>query len=121
MRKAPVLLIFLPSIALADFTATGPIQGQVCSGFIVESCQLQEVSAVKDGGKLYTIGRRYPQVTTYDQAKGRCWINLKANGAGLFSDLANALASTEFHTLSPSGEYLPIEPDYLTFTCIKSP
>ena len=120
MRKAPALLILLPSIALADFTATGPIQGQICSGFIIESCQFEEIVAVKDGGQLYTIGRQYPQVSTYDQSKGRCWINLKSKGAGLISGIVNALASTEFHTLSTSGEYLPADPEYLTFPCIKS-
>ena len=120
MRKSLALLILLPGIAFADFTATGPIQGQVCSGFIVESCKLQEIHAVKDGGKLYTIGRRYPQVSKYDQDKGRCWIDLKSKGTGLFSDLANAMAATEFHTRSASGEYLPVDPDYLTFTCSKS-
>lgn len=120
MRKALALFAILPGVALADFIAVGPIEGQICSGFIIESCHFEEITAVKDDGQLYTINRRYPEVSTHDQSKGRCWINLKASRAGLLGNVADALSSIDFHTNDSSGEYVAVDPEYLTFRCTES-
>ena len=112
--------LILSSTALADFAATGVIEGNVCSGFILESCKTVPIVAVKgDDGQLYTMTRRFPGVDEYNAKKGRCWINTKSKGWGLLSGAANAVLQPQFFTRSESGGYEEVDVEYLTFICTK--
>ena len=108
----------LSSSAAADYVATGQIEGQVCRGWVIESCRFAKVAAVAgDNGQLYTVRNRYDEVSDYDERRGRCWIEIKSRGAGYLSDALNALAAVQFYELSEAGQYEEIDVEYLTFPC----
>lgn len=113
-------LFCMCSPALAEYVATGPIEGNVCKGFGIEVCSTHTIVAVKgDDGRMYTVNRQFPSVTEYKEKTGRCWINTKAKGWGLISSAINAAKQPVFFERSPSGEYKELDVEYLTFKCAK--
>lgn len=119
MKKLIAISFLVSPLAAADFVAVGPIQGNVCTGFVIEACSLQEVHAIKEDGKLFSIGRRYPEVSNYDAGKGRCWIQTKSVGAGFGSAGVNAAMQPDFYGRDSSGALTPLDVEYLTFKCRK--
>ena len=114
------LAFILPTLALADYAATGVIKGNVCTGFFVEFCRMVPILAVKgDDGRLYTMTTRYSKVDEYNAKTRRCWISTKARGAGLWSSAANLAFQPDFYTRNEDGEYEEVDVEYLTFECVK--
>lgn len=106
--------------AQAEYCAVGKISGNVCWGFVIESCKFVQVDAVKgENGKLFTVKECYNDVSEYSKSKGRCWINTKSKGGGAISWALNAATQPEFLHKNESGEYEEIDVEYLTFKCVK--
>lgn len=114
MKKVvPALFLSLfATTAQAYFEATGSIDANVCSGFVIKSCSFQSADAVGKDGKLYNLSRTYDNVTEY--RNGRCWIRLKGNE--VLGNLISGIMSPQFYTLH-NGQYEEIDPEYLTFKC----
>jgi hypothetical protein len=120
LRCVLAALAVLAPLAVADYVATSPIEGNVCSGFILESCKFYRVSAVKGSdGQLHSINTRYDSVSEFDESKRRCWIHTKSKGGGLWSWGANMALQPEFYTTTESNEYEKIDVEYITFSCVQ--
>jgi hypothetical protein len=86
-----IVLLAVPLIARADYVATGSIRGNVCWGFIIESCSFHPIDAVEgEDGRLYTMRTRYKTVSEYDEKMGRCWIRTKSTSGGFWPWATNA-------------------------------
>jgi len=119
---APFLLYSNPTIA--DYIATGPIAGIVCSGIIFKSCPPTRVDAIKGkDGKLYSLAKRYPKVSEFNGR--RCWIELKSGsnsrygGKGLLDYFSN-LSGDTFYQRQNDGSYKEIDVERLMFDCRKT-
>lgn len=110
-----VALLLASPMAHADYIAVGEIEGQVCTGFVIEHCRTVVIHAVKRDGELYRIATRYEEVSEYRD--GRCWITVESRGGGLLSAAINSLLPNEFYTLTDDGEYEEVSPEYVTFRC----
>lgn len=105
---------------MADYYATGPIEGNVCRGFVIEACGLHTIAAVKgDDDRLYEVQRRFASVTEHKESTGRCWIKTKVKGGGLLSWGVNAAKQPVFYERTSSGEYKELDVEYVTFKCVK--
>ena len=112
--------LFTCSTANAQFVATGPYKGTVCSGFIIESCGTHEISAVRGkDGKLYMLKTEHQAVDEYNEDKRRCHIRTKSKGAGWLSLGLNAVTQPVFLTKQPNGEYKELDVEYVSFPCVK--
>jgi len=111
-------LLFVSCEALSAYKATGPIQGNVCKGFIIEACELLDIAAVKGSdGKLYTVKKVYDAVDDYNEGLKRCWIRTKSKGAGWLSLGVNTISQPIFLSKNEKGGYKELDVEYLTFTC----
>lgn len=115
-----VIAILTYGTADAQYVATGPYKGTVCSGFIIESCATHEIAAVKGkDGKLYALKTEHQSVDQHSEAKKRCHIRTKSSGAGLLSVGVNAVIQPVFLAKQSNGEYKELDIEYLSFPCIK--
>ena len=116
-----VLCFLFSSQSYAAYCATGKIEGNVCKGFIIESCSSIEVHAVEgDDGKLYEVKRCYEDVSEFDANQGRCWIRTKSSGGGLISGALNLFTGMGFYHRSSSGNFEEVDAEYLTFQCRRT-
>ena len=114
------LSMLVSSSVLADYCATGKVEGNVCSGFIIESCKFIKIDAVKDGvGNLFNMKRCYEDVSEYKSSKSLCWINTKSKGMGLISTAMNMAVQPDFLHKNSSGEYEDVDAEYIVFKCKK--
>ena len=112
-----IIFLVLTSISTSSYSyycATGKIEANECSGFIIEACSFIEVNAVKEGGKFYEIKKCYNSVS--DHKGNRCWINIK--GSNLVTKGINTVLQPDFYTYK-NGEYIEIDPEYLVFNCVE--
>ena len=106
--------------AIADYCAVGKIEANECSGFIIESCSLIEINAVKDDeGNLFHPMQCYQSVSEYSASKNLCWINTKSEGGGIVSWGLNSATQPNFLHKNSKGEYEEIDADYIVFKCSK--
>lgn len=122
-RAAAAIIALLSFPANADYLATGPIQGEVCSHYVVyHSCKFEQVDAVEGkDGKLYTIPRQYETVSEHrvGKDKQRCWIRIKSDGWGAISAVMNWALSPKLFQHKPDGEFRKLDVETLYFECIK--
>lgn len=110
--------LLVSSQSLAAYCATGAIEGNVCKGFIIESCSFVRIHAAEgDGGQLYEIAQCYEDVSDFNANQGRCWIRTESSGWGLISSAINLLGGVNFLHRNTSGEYEEVDAEYLTFSC----
>lgn len=103
--------------AYSDYVVVSDIQGEVCSGFFIETCSMKKIDAVGDGsGTLFTPADHFESVTDHREKDDRCWIRLKGNG--LINEAISFFSSTQFYSLE-NGKHKKIDPEYLTFKCLK--
>lgn len=111
------LLMAMP--VSADYVVTGKITGQVCKGFGIKSCSFVDVDAVEgDDGRLYTMNRRYKDVSDYSASKGRCWIRTKPREGGIIGWAIGAVSGSTFYTQTANG-YEKADVESITFPCRK--
>ena len=114
------LILLIANITHADYCAIGQIEGQVCRGFVIESCKNIQVDAVKGSdGQLYTVKECFQEVSEYRESTDRCWIRTKSKGAGLFSWGVNAIGQPVFLHKDENGSYKELDVEYITFKCVK--
>jgi len=109
-----VVLYFVSNNSYSSYCATGTIEGNVCKGFIIESCKFIEVNAVKNNGTFYTMNRCYETVS--DHKNGLCWIRTRASG--IISKGLNAAFQPDFYNYK-NGKYTSLDVDFLVFKCTK--
>ena len=115
-----LLVLFMTPESHAEYCAVGKIDGNVCKGFVIESCKLVRIDAVYgDNGQLFTVKKCYSNVSEYSEGKGRCWINTKSKGGGALSWLLNVATQPKFLHKNENGEYEEIDVEYLTFKCVR--
>ncbi len=102
----------------AEYCAISEIKGNVCSGFVIETCKFVRIDAVKEGGKLYKVNRCYESVSEHSESKSRCWIRTKSTGGGLLSWGLNAASQPQFLHQNSDGTYEDIDVEYITFKCV---
>jgi hypothetical protein len=121
MKRATIALVMaLAGAAHAEYLATGSIQGQVCSGIVIQACSFRTVSAVKGSdGRLYEIKRSFASVTSYNDATNRCIVRIKARGDSIISWGIDAIKNPTFYEMSAGGQYEPIDVEYLSFKCVQ--
>ncbi len=123
MKISIILYVLLLSSfsANAEYCATGVIKGNICSGFILESCKTVKIDAVKgENGELFSINKCYSSVSEYSKSKKLCWINTKSKGGGALSWAANSLTQPDFLHKNESGKYEELDVEYLVFKCTKN-
>ncbi len=109
-----IIFLFISTNANADYLVTGKVTGGV-KGMLGFSLKIVNVDAVMEDGKLYTIGKRYRQVSEYDKRKGRCW--LRVDG---LSGIMHKAQGRSWHELQSDGTYKKLKNlEYITFPCIK--
>lgn len=128
MQKHLILLLIIFSIlhiynlpsANAEYCATGKFEGEVCKGFVIESCKSVTIDAVKgNDGQLYTLKKCYSSVSEYNPSTQRCWINSKSKGWGILSVAINTAKQPVFLHKEPSGKYEVVDAEYVTFNCVQ--
>jgi hypothetical protein len=119
-----ISLFLFTKPSMADYIATGPISGIVCSGLVFKSCPPTRVDAVEGkDGKLYSLARSYPEVSEFNGR--RCWIELKSGsnsrygGRGLWDFVANMFGDS-FYQQQSDGSYKKIDVERLMFDCKKT-
>jgi hypothetical protein len=113
-------LFLIATVSYADYCAVGEIKGNICKGFVIESCRHVRVDAVKgDDGRLFSVKTCYSEVSDYRESDDRCWIRTKSKGLGFWSSALNAAKQPEFFTKKENGEYEEIDVEYLVFKCVK--
>lgn len=113
---AAVITAASMSYAVADYIVTGPITGDVCSfgGF---ACRSHKVDAtLGSDGRYYSLATTYKDVSEFHD--GRCWMRLNASGT-LGTAFGLLGLRPKFYELRPDGQYERIDPEYLTFQCVK--
>ncbi len=62
---------------LAEYVATGPFEGEVCTGIISKSCSLVRVDAIKTYDGFVEINKNWDSVDDFNRFKnsneGRCY------------------------------------------------
>lgn len=105
------------SIAHAGYHVTGPVEGTVCSGVIIQSCSKRRVDAVEgENGQLHHMKRYFEEVSSYSQARGRCGIVLKSGGIGVLKFLADKARLPNFYE-QVGDRYERIDVESLSFNC----
>ena len=89
------------TITLARYVATGPYEGEVCKGFIIEACSYERLDAIKKDGQLYNISQSWDKVDEY--SNGRCWFFFRQGATGKFLN-----RPPEFYQKNDSGEWVKI-------------
>jgi hypothetical protein len=125
-----IFILFVTALFLfskhskADYIATGPISGIVCSGLVFKSCPPTRVDAIEGkDGKLHSLSRSYREVSEFNGK--RCWIELKSGsnsrygGSGLWDFVANMFGET-FYQQQQDGSYKKIDVERLIFDCRKT-
>lgn len=111
------LALMFPVTVIADYVATGDIEGQECIGVGIESCSFVDIDAVEgEGGRLYTVKSRYREVTEYSSSKGRCWVDTKTKRLGVLGWAIDAVSGPTFYTEAEGG-FEEVDVDYITFPC----
>ena len=112
----------VPAPANAEYIVTGKIRGQECTSYIVfESCTWRSIDSAGGGsGRLYTLPRRYPEVSQHSEKKGRCWIDIKSRRWGLISGVINLFSDVTFYEKQKDGSYEELDVEYLMFPCRKA-
>lgn len=111
------VLGFFSSSVQAGYYAIGPIEGQVCSGFVIQSCSRKTVAAVENSnGGLSEIKRYFRQVTEHNKSTDRCFVRIKSKDDSLISAGIDAIRNPKFYE-KVGGEYKKIDIEYLTFNC----
>jgi hypothetical protein len=114
------LLFLCCSTANATFSVTGPIKGNTCSGFIIESCEMHRIDGVKGSdGEIYTMKFQYESVDEYNERTNLCWIKTKSKGAGWLSLGINSVAQPVFVEKIAANKYEELDVEYLVFPCAK--
>lgn len=115
-----VLALLVPGVVVAEYCATRAIRGNVCKGFVIESCKSVQVDAVEgNNGQLFTVRECYDKVSDYRKSDGLCWIRTKSTGAGLWSWMTNAATQPKFFHKNERGEYEELDVEYLVFDCVR--
>lgn len=110
----------MPGISYAEYIATGGMLGNVCSGFVIKSCEFKKLSAVKgDDGNLHELPKSFISVDEYQSRSNRCWIHTKDTRLGLISWGINAINQPAFYEKTKTGRYENIDVDYVVFQCEK--
>lgn len=116
---AAICLALLSTQSLAAYCATDQINGNVCKGFIIESCSFIAIHAIEgDSGQMYELSQCYEDVSDYDASRERCWIRTKSEGWGLISNAINLMSGTKFYHRDNSGNFEEVDVEYLTFPCV---
>ena len=109
-------IVFLPSMCMAEYIATGVYEGEVCSGFVIEVCGLERLDAVKRDGKFYKINKVWDNVDYYEN--GRCVIRFGKGMLGVLNDVFDG--PPDFYQYDKNGELRKVDVDsYVTFKCLK--
>ncbi len=122
MKKIILFTIFTFVLLNANevYCATEPIKGNVCTGFIIESCKHVQIDAIKDDdGNLFEPKRCYDSVTEYSESKNLCWIHTKSKNWGALSWAINSISQPNFLHKNQSGELEEIDVEYIVFKCEK--
>ena len=114
-----LLIISLVQPSWADYIVTSEITGNDCWGIGIKFCNTVKVVAFKKGGEVHEMPTSFSTVSTYSEDKGRCSINIDT---GIWTPLKALTTSTlpNFYTKN-DGKLKEISPDYLSFTCRKTP
>jgi hypothetical protein len=107
-------VLLFPTVASAEFVATGPFSGMVCRLGI--ACSIQRVDAVEgEGGQMFNLARSYDIVSEYNSAQRLCTINLSSGFLGrlLIGSLSN------FFQRQDDGSYKKLNLKYLQFNCVE--
>lgn len=114
---ALVVTAAFATTAQAGYIVTGPMEGQVCSGFVIKSCSRKTVAAVQNSsGGLSEVTKYFNQVTEHNPATGRCVVRIKSKSDSLISAGIDAIRNPTFYERTGS-EYQKIDVEYLTFNC----
>ena len=107
-----IISVFLPSMCMAEYIATGVYEGEVCSGFVIKTCKLERLDAVKRDGKFYNINKVWDKVDEYRD--GRCWIRFGKGAVGFLD------SAPDFYQYDKNGELRKVVVDsYVTFKCLR--
>lgn len=121
MTWKPITGLFLMAVSSAvraDYYATGPIEGQVCSGIVIQACGFKTVAAVEgSNGRIYEVTRRFATVSSFNESTQRCIVRIKTRGDSIISWGIDALKNPTFYELSPSGRHVAVDVEYLSFKC----
>ncbi len=115
-----LILTFVSGMAHAEYIVTGDVRGNVCSGFVIKSCEFRKLSAVKgDDGKLYELAKSFGSVDEYKSGINTCWIHTKSTNLGLISWGINTIRQPVFYEKTKLGKYEELDVDYVVFKCLK--
>jgi hypothetical protein len=115
MRRIALALVALVSFGChAEYTRTGPMVGTVCKGFVIKACEPLEIKALERNGSLYEVGHSFTSVSEYRNKK--CRIDI--DSFNVATKLIRAANNPNFYT-KEKGEFVKINPDYLTFPCVE--
>lgn len=114
--KYTIIMFFIIncSVAYAGYERVGQMKATICSGVVIKSCQQKEIVAIEQNGSMYEPSNYFNSVTSF---KGRnCTINTSSNN--VITSAAQKMSLPIFYTLE-SGRLLKINPDYVSFKCVK--
>lgn len=115
MKKivALALLVTAPSV-YAQYVRVGPMKATVCTGVVVKSCGLKEISAVEQGGNFFEPSESFASVDSFSGKT--CTIRTSSDNVATAAVLAAKLPN--FYTRE-GGMQVKIKPDYIQFSCYK--
>src|SRR5699024_2549183 len=109
---------FLSTSAHPKYLVTGQPEAHICSGLVIQSCEVKPVTAVKKDGKVYSFASQFDKVSEYSPGQGRCWI--VTSGGEVVASLVRRLINRTTFLTTENGVYKELKtPDSVTFECVK--
>jgi hypothetical protein len=119
----PLMFMLIPSNNVhSEYLALGEIEGEVCTDYVLyKSCKTVTLDAFKaDDGEVYEIRKTFPDVTEYNESRGKCRIELgRSKGKGLWTRFYNSFLTQDFYYSTKTGELEEVHPENITFSCRK--
>lgn len=111
------LIAVFAASAHAEYVVTGPAEGTVCTGLVIEACGKKTIVALEDKNGMYPFPSAFKKVDEHNDRKGWCTINTSSNS--LVGSIISRASLPTFYT-KEDGVLKAVSPDYITFSCRKT-
>jgi hypothetical protein len=123
MSRLPIIFLALfgtAASAFAEYIVTGKFEGTFCTGFGIEVCSVQEISATVGNGQLYHLPDRYDDVDEYRERSSLCSIVVHNSWFDWFIGDVPVFYRYLGGPVERLESYEKLgTPEYLSFRCMK--
>lgn len=113
-----LLALMICSPSFAKFIVSGPVEGTVCKGFVVQMCGPKTISAFEWNGRITPIDQMVlSRVSTHNDKSRICTLQIKS-GISITESVARGSSIPTFYERGPNG-LQKVDVDTLRFPCVE--